>query len=97
MPNHRMLAPNNIAATCAVNGRTYSIAASAVQDIPDYDADELEANGWVKAAAGVGGVGTTAQRPTAPTRGQEYADTTLTQVVKFDGRVWRNVFTGAAV
>lgn len=97
MPNHRMMAPNNVGTTIAVNGRSITLAASAVADVSDFDADVLEANGWIKAAGGVGGVGTTAQRPTAPTRGQEYADTTLSQVVKFDGKFWRNVFTGAAV
>lgn len=93
----RMMAPNNVPTTTTVNGRSYTIAASAVLDVPDSDADALESNDWARAAMAPGGVGTTALRPTNPVINQEYADTTLSQVVRFDGRNWRNVFTGAVV
>lgn len=97
MPSHRMMAPNNVATTIQVNGRNYTLAAGATIDVSDFDADILEANGFIKAGTGVGGVGATAARPLNPVRGQEFADTTLTQIIKFDGKVWRNQFTGAAV
>ena len=94
---HRMMAPNNIATSRTVNGRVYTVAAGGTVDVPDFDADVLEANGWIKAVAGVGGVGATAVRPANPTRHQEFYDTTLSTVVKFDGVSWRNPGTGAVV
>lgn len=98
MALHRMMAPNNVATTAVVNGRTYSVAAGGTVDVPDFDADILEANGWVKGAStGGGGVGATAARPANPQRHQEFLDTTLNVIIRFDGKAWRNPATGAAV
>jgi hypothetical protein len=81
-------------ATMVINGRSYTTTVGGTADVPDYDAAELESNGWLA----MGMVGTTAQRPTGPAKGQEYIDTTLTAVVAWDGVAnWRNKITGALV
>lgn len=100
MANIRMMPPNNVATTTTINGRTYTCAAGATIDIPDFDARVLGANGWVNAAGnGIveSTVGTTAQRPARPSPGQTFHDTTLGFIVAFDGRSWRNPATGAVV
>jgi hypothetical protein len=38
-----------------------------------------------------------ARRPAAPAKGDEYHDTTVGFVIKFDGKVWRNPHSGASV
>lgn len=99
MPNVRLMPPNGVATTTAVNGRTYTCAANAVIDVPDFDAYVLQANGWVSQVAGAvaATVGATAVRPTNPAKNQTFHDTTLNVTIVFDGRVWRNPITGASV
>lgn len=82
-------------ATTTVNGRKYVGVAGTPQNVPDFDATALEANGWIITAPG--GTGTTAQRPAAPAVGLQYHDTTVAAIVKWDGKAWRNVLTGASV
>ncbi len=94
MTTIQMHAPGN-GATTTVNGRTYKGVAGTPVSVPDFDADMLEANGWIKTAPG--GTGTTAARPTAPKVGTEYHDTTVGAIIKWDGKAWRNVMTGASV
>ena len=92
----RMMPPATAggAITTKVNGRSYSCAINSTCDAPDFDADILEANGWVKVFQA--GVGTTAQRPTGNVRkGVDYFDTTLTMEIIFDGKLWRSAATGA--
>jgi hypothetical protein len=79
--------------TTKVNGRAYSTTAGTPINAPDYDADRLEAAGWIRAAT----TGATAARPTNPTKGQKFADSTLGITIMWDGKVWRNAVTGAAV
>ena len=45
----------------------------------------------------IGQSGTTAQRPTTPTPGVLFVDTTVGAVIAWDGAAWRNVVTGASV
>ena len=82
--------------TITVNGRSYTCALGSTIDVPDQDAFVMMHNGWVEAANG-GGAGATAVRPPNPLRGQEFHDTTLGYNIKFDGKVWRNPTSGAAV
>lgn len=79
--------------TMTTNGRSYSGAPGTVKDVPTYDADVLVANGWIRVAE----VGATAQRPTPPTKGKRFFDTTLGSLIVCDGLAWRNPATGAAV
>jgi hypothetical protein len=82
-------------ATTVVKGRTYTAAAGATLDVPDFDAYVLEANGWHILAGG--GVGTTALRPTNPYKNLRYLDTTVGALIHWDGVTWRNTVTGASV
>lgn len=95
MANHRMMPPGSGPTSITVNGRTYTCAVGATIDVPDFDGAEMQANGWI--VASIGGAGATANRPAAPSRGQEYHDTTLGYTVKFDGKTWRNPTNGSAV
>jgi hypothetical protein len=99
MPNVRLMSANNLAKTQTVNGRTYSVAAGASIDVPDFDAFVLLSEGWINAAGGSTAttVGTTAQRPTNPAKNQTYHDTTLGLTIVFDGKSWRNPATGGVV
>jgi hypothetical protein len=83
--------------TSKVNGRTYTCAAGATIDVPDFDGDQLEANGWLKAAAG--GVGSTAQRPSygAADKGKQFHDSTLGKNIVWDGKNWRDPTNGSAI
>ena len=93
---HRMIPPPTAGRqTLAVNARTYTCPIGSTVDVPDFDGDTLEANGWTKAAEG--GAGTTAQRPTTVFRGLAYLDTTVGFIIRHDGQSWRNPATGAAV
>lgn len=104
VPNHTILPPAGRAADAVttINGRAYSCAVgSAVSNVPDGDARELAANGWILSAPG--GTGTTAARPTTGPDGVQairpntlYLDTTLGYIVVWDGVTWRNTSTGAA-
>jgi len=95
MANVRLFPPEtNISTTSQANGRSYSCAPGGFLDVPDFDAAVLQANGWLKAADGVGA---TAQRPAKPTRGQSYHDTTLGMTVIYTAGAWRHPVTGASV
>ena len=95
MPTFRMLPPINVGQqTITANGRVYSGALGTAQDVPDMDAGILAANGWIRAALS----GPTTARPSAnPTvtppytaaPGLHFYDTTLNEVVIFDGATWR--------
>jgi hypothetical protein len=93
MPNLMMHAPASGNMTHKVNGRSYTGIPGTPQAIPDFDAAQLEANGWTVA----GEAGTTATRPTNPVRGQLYNDTTVGQTIRWDGKTWRHPITGASV
>ena len=105
VPTHTILAPAGRAASAVttVNGRNYSAAAGAVvSNVPDSDARELAANGWILVASG--GTGTTANRPTTQPDGIQalrpgtlYLDLTVGYVVVWDGATWRRPNTGVAV
>lgn len=78
-----------------VNGRTYTCAAGSVVDAPEHDAAILSANGWTVVAEG--GVGATSARPATPKRGSKFHDSTVGKTIVFDGAVWRDSDSGAAV
>jgi len=87
-----------------INGRTYTCPTGSYLDVPDDDAYALNANGWILAAGRPGQVGTNAQRPTSyvgdgtkPAPGTTFLDTTLGFIIVYDGLVWRNPSSGAAV
>ncbi|AYO81589.1 hypothetical protein [Methylobacterium brachiatum] len=82
--------------TTVANGRPYSGMAGGVLDAPVFDANVLQANGWIRVGAHALS-GPTAARPAAPIVDQLYFDTTLTLPVVWDvlAKVWRNVWTGA--
>jgi len=94
MPLNRMIPPDG-GATLVTNGRTYTAAAGGFVDAPDFDARILSANGWTHSAPG--GVGTTANRPTNPRKGDSFNDNTLGYNIKFNGKNWVNPSTGAVV
>jgi hypothetical protein len=78
-----------------VNGRSYSCALGSSISVPDQDGLVMLANGWT--AASIGGSGATSARPANPKKGQEFHDTTLGFVIRFDGAAWRNPNSGASV
>jgi hypothetical protein len=88
--------------TTSANGRTYSGVPGTYQDVPDFDAGVLNANGWTRVALS----GPTSARPStnytvnppyvaAPSL--HFLDTTLGKIVVFDGATWRDPVTGSAV
>ncbi|MEW5882275.1 MAG: hypothetical protein AB1761_17775 [Pseudomonadota bacterium] len=98
----RMLPPTDAGKRrMTVNGRSYVGTLGTVYDVPDHDADALEANGWTRVEA----VGTTAERPNftatpagaALSAGRRFLDTTVGALIVWDGATWRNPATGAAV
>jgi hypothetical protein len=93
MPNIRLM-PHGAGkvTTMTANGRLYSCALGATIDVPDFDAQVLTANHWVRVAE----VGTTAQRPATPALHMQFYDTTISALITFDGVVWRGP-TGTAV
>ena len=104
--NIRMMPPADPAkyafvGTMTVNGRQYSATQGSTLDVPDFDADVLEANGWLH----LGPVGPTSARPPADTlaefvqsigAGYRFIDTTLGAAIVFTGQGWVNAVTGAA-
>jgi hypothetical protein len=98
--NSRMLGPANVQRqTMTVNGRTYTAAAGQPIDVPDFDGNALEANGWIlvapsgpSSARPAGTLGMYAAKP-----GVKFFDTTLDKLIEFDGAVWRDPSTGGAV
>jgi hypothetical protein len=85
----------------SVFGRSYTGTPGTIKDVPLGDADVLGTAGWMRLP---GMSGPTSGRPTprdadtyAATPGELYLDTSLGLVIMFDGAVWRNPVTGAAV
>ena len=78
-----------------VNGRTYTAAVGATIDVPDFDATQLQANGWHN----TGTTAATAARPVmhASDAGARMIDTTLAAPIRWDGHQWRNEITGVVV
>ena len=101
MGTHRMFPPGyKPAATAVVQNRTYTAALGSYVTCPvEMDANELDANDWVRAAPN--GAGTTAQRPASMNAAlgapMYYLDTTLGYIIVWDGITWRNPNTGASV
>lgn len=87
----RRLIPPAISSIITVSGRSYDPSLGA-QDIPDFDARTLEANGW----SFVANSGPSSQRPTsavAPSPllpGVKFFDTTLDSLICWDGATWRD-------
>lgn len=77
-----------------VNGRSYTCALGATIDVPDADGVVMTHNGWIAAAPGAAA---TTSRPSIPFKGQMFHDTTLGFNIVWDGKVWRNPTSGAAV
>ncbi|MHB8403975.1 MAG: hypothetical protein ACYDCJ_00915 [Gammaproteobacteria bacterium] len=85
-----------------VHGRIYSAGPAQALDVPFSDADILGANAWIRICHS----GPTSARPTMTGTqggdgvldvGKQFFDSTLGYVIYFDGLVWRNPNTGAAV
>lgn len=97
----QLLPPGNKpTAVTTVNGRTYTCAlGSVLANVPEFDADQLEANGWIRVA--VQSSGSTAQRPSVTNknlpRNYHYFDNTLGYIIVWDGKLWRNPNSGASV
>jgi hypothetical protein len=77
-----------------VFGRAYTCALGSTLDVPPGDAQVMTANGWTSSSDAVGA---TAARPANPALRQRFHDTTLGYDIIFDGKVWRNPTSGAAV
>ncbi len=90
MAMHRLIPPAS-GPTIVANGRSYNPAAGA-QDVPDFDAVILEANGWSVIGHASG---TTASRPTTSSAGTrlvtgfKFFDSTIGKTVTWDGKAWR--------
>jgi hypothetical protein len=100
MMQWRMLASSNPQQNpIVVNGRTYSASAGAALDVPDFDGQILQANGWAHVAPS----GPTSARPAGAnglypaTNGAKFFDTTLGYIIEYSAGAWRNPATGAAV
>lgn len=78
-----------------VNGRKYTCIVDSTIDVPDHDGAIMRANGWVATAGG--GADVTTARPTNPSIGTTFHDTTLGKIVVWDGKKWRDYSSGAAV
>jgi hypothetical protein len=101
MSLERMLPPGNgNYGTLTINGRSYTAALGSYCDMPSFDARVAEANGWTKGDV-PGNADVTANRPSAPTNnmyvGKTFLDTTLGYLIVWDGVLWRNPDSGAAV
>lgn len=86
--------PNGVGTTTVINSRTYTCAAGATIDVPDFDAFSLTASGWIHVA---GSVGATAARPVNPAPRTSFHDTTLGKNIIWDGKAWRDPASGSAV
>ena len=100
MTTYRMLPPTDPKfQTMTANGRPYVGVPGAALDVPDFDADVLGANGWVKVAPS----GPTSARPVGSAgfyqalAGKHYYDTTLAALIVFDGQTWRSPVNGSSV
>lgn len=105
MANVRVLPPpSGQQLTITVNGRTYTAVANSFLDVPDFDAAQMLASGWIAYVPRTAGVGATAARPTTnqdgtfPVRaGTNFLDTTLNKIVVADGLGNFRDYTGAVV
>lgn len=90
MTTHRLIPPAG-GPTITVNGRTYS-PASGAQDVPDFDSEVLQANNWsFLAISGPTSARTTSAVGSTPLLvGAQHWDTTLSHLVTWDGKNWRN-------
>lgn len=84
-------------ASITINGRFYSCPIGQEITVPDCDAFVMMANGWIAAASGGGGAGTTATRPISPAPGAEFFDTSLNKTISFNGSSWIDPDGGAVV
>lgn len=106
--NNVRMCPANMTSgtkTATVNGRKFSCAVGATIDVPEFDAQALEAAGFLN----MGTSGPTVQRPSYPPTntsesrvsgvpfGARMIDTTLSVAAVFNGAVWVNAVTGAVV
>lgn len=96
MANIQMIPGASAPNPCPANGRSYKCAANSVVMVPDFDANVLEANGWMR-AAGQGSGPTTSRPKTGLWVGFEWFDTTLNLNVKWDGKAWRSHVDGTSV
>lgn len=101
MSNYRYAAAKALILRHA-SGRSYAVAAGAVTDVPESEAEQVDHASL--GAARVARSGTTAQRPTVtgasgqqPVRLNEfYCDTTLGKVVLWNGSGWIDPMSGAS-
>lgn len=84
MTTHLLIPPAG-KSKITVNGRAYDPAAGA-QNVPDFDAAILEANGWSIQSVSV----TTATRPVNPVVGTKVYDSTVSHTIIWDGKNWRD-------
>lgn len=96
---HRLLPPaRGPMQSIVVNGRNYAAQPGSAIDVLDADSNMLQSNGWVFVAPS----GPTSARPTGTlglypaVAGARFFDTTLGELIVFDGATWRDL-TGAAV
>jgi thiamine phosphate synthase YjbQ (UPF0047 family) len=87
----RVLPPVTGNTSVRANGRLYVGVVGITQDVNDWDAQILIANGFLS----LGMVGTTAQRPTNPPPGTVWNDLTTGFAVVFDGKQYRHHQTGS--
>lgn len=86
----RLLPPGDVRyQTQLVNGRAYRSSPGGYLDVPNCDAQVLEANGWTAVMPS----GPTVDRPVNPSRGALFFDSTLGKVIAFDGDSWRDPAT----
>ena len=79
--------------TKMVNGRTYSGTPGTVQDVDDFDAGVLGANGWIQVCPS----GPTSARPTGALVASRFFDTTINLEIIYDGATWRSPVDGSSV
>ena len=98
----RLLSPPTLVAPYSawVNGSQY--VGQAIDVTPPADVLALEALGWVPIGGGNAALtpaqsGPSTARPNVSTAGTCFVDTTLQQVVTWDGAAWRNPIGGARV
>ncbi len=79
--------------------RKYTCSAGATILVPDFDAALMLSEGWVNSTgSGSGSAGPTSGRPSAPSVGQIYTDTTVGAAVVYAGAKtgWLHHATGAS-
>jgi hypothetical protein len=92
MSNVQVMPPANRTTVTLAGGRTFTCAYGAAISVPNWVADQLEANGWQQVNAD-----TTANRPTGIQAGFLFMDTTLGKVIKYNGKQWHDLLTGNIV